>query len=215
MAIEGGNNIVFSTRAIDGVVHVDTGLLAVNSLGEFSKTNLTSDTLSTVWDFGIPIYSNQSVADFDMTLIIKKVSSGTTAVLTFESMQLQQNIISTPQSLTFYGYKTDGTQRIVIGDETTDIAKNALKILNGNLYINFSYIIQKQAESEPLITPDSFLVAADYEITIYASNLSIQNANTLSEDLTLTKWRTVSGSTIKTITYPIGSNKISGTIQIQ
>ena len=169
----------------------------------FSKTKKTTDDVSDIWNMGLNIPSNQTVSDFDIAVNIVKSTSGTIGNIVIEDISIANNVLNSAQKVYVFGKKTNGSTSSISYDNTKNITKNAVSLVEGMLLIDLGYIISNQ----DVVSADKFTSIADYDVKIYITKLDTSNAVT-STELSIEK------NASESITIPSGSQQITGTIKV-
>ncbi len=173
----------------------------------FSRESKTTDSISSIWNINLYVDNNLSVANANVALHIKKIQSGTIANIIAEGISITNGEITSISKLYIYGEKTDGSAAAATYPPVSDLNNiriNSLKLKNEMLTFNLGYIIENQTvyDASSLTNP------ADFELSIYASEIDI-NAEVTTSTTTLT-----TSSLGGTFPFPANSQVLHGTLHI-
>lgn len=163
----------------------------------------TSDTLEEIWNIELDIPQNQNVTNFDLAIHMVKRSSQTIGNFIVRGLSIQNNEITSIESVNVFALKTTGTAVETAYSSYHSIAKSAVSIVEGKLFFNLGSIIGLQDAD----TIEKFKSVAEYDVDIYASNLDIKAPNLLENSSILMNYYDL-------ITFSTDSQRISGTIKI-
>jgi len=164
----------------------------------------TSGTIDEMWNIELDIPQNQNVTNFDIAIHMVKKSSQTVGNFIVQGISLQNNNITSIDSVSVFAIKTTGTATETSYSSFHPIAKTAVSIINGKLFINLGGIINIQDAD----TIEKFKSVAEYDVDIYASKIDIKAPN-------LVKNASILKNYYEFITFSNDSQIISGTIKIE
>jgi len=169
----------------------------------FTKSKVTTDDVSDIWNITFDIPKNQNIENFDIGIHMVKKSSQTIGNIVVKGITIQNNKIESITSVVVFGEKASGSTGSQGYNSAHNITKKSVLLIQGKLVFNLGYIISNQT----IVSSSSFTNAAEYSINLYASKLDI-NGSTLESNATL---RT---SFFDYFTFENPSQEINGTLLI-
>ena len=175
-----------------------------NDTTSFIKEYTSTDNIQDIWNLVFKIPTNIDIEKFDIGTHIVKDEPQTIGDIVIEGITIKNNQITNIDSINVFGKKVSGTTGSIGYDSTHDITQNSVALVQGeSLIVKLGYIMEKQT----IVSSDSFKRVADYNLTVYASNIDI-NGSDISEEYTLQLTYN------KFHTFPKGTQKVNGLVKI-
>jgi hypothetical protein len=152
----------------------------------------------------LAIPTNNDVNNINIGIHIIKNEPQTIGDIVIKNISIKNNQITHIDALNIFGKKTSGTTGSIGYNSTHDITQNAVALLQENsLLIKLGYIMEKQT----IVSQESFKQIADYNVTIYVSNLDINGSPIINDYPLQLEYDTF-------YTFPKGTQRINGLISI-
>jgi len=170
----------------------------------FNKIYKSTDHIQDIWNMVLAIPTNNDVNNINIGIHIIKNEPQTIGDIVIKNISIKNNQITHIDALNIFGKKTSGTTGSIGYNSTHDITQNAVALLQENsLLIKLGYIMEKQT----IVSQESFKQIADYNVTIYVSNLDINGSPIINDYPLQLEYDTF-------YTFPKGTQRINGLISI-
>ena len=186
-----------------------------NSL--FEHNTSTNDSLADIWNLNLSIPQNQNKT---FNLGLRLIKDTITVDIYISDLKINNNIIDkTNSSINFFAFKEGQGGTTQKFDSSKEITKNSIQIFQNMFIINLSYIIEYFTnENSNVIDIASFKNPNSFEVSILCDTLDINGTTTTQTKQLIEKisaWDRDLNPIYSYYNFPIGSQEINGTINIQ